>query len=152
MQRVKWYCWHGNVYETLRHIRFIEMDAETLLYEQEEAHPSADHRKPKKLVKAIGEFGSYIESNAAMIPNYGQRRHYGEAISTAAVKSTVNAVINKCFCKKQRMQWSKEGAHLLLQNRTRTLNRELAQTFRRWYPELTREDGVKEEEPVRAVA
>lgn len=149
---MKWYCWHGNVYETLRHIRFIEMDAETLLYEQEEAHPSADHRKPKKLVKAIGEFGSYIESNAAMIPNYGQRRHYGEAISTAAVKSTVNAVINKCFCKKQRMQWSKEGAHLLLQNRTRTLNRELAQTFRRWYPELTREDGVKEEEPVRAVA
>ena len=28
LQRVKWYCWHGNVYEALRHIRFIEMDAE----------------------------------------------------------------------------------------------------------------------------
>ena len=153
LQRVKWYCWHGNIYEAMRHIRFIEMDAETLLYELEEAHPEGNYRKPKKLLKAIGEFTNYIESNAEMIPNYGERRRYGEAISTAAVESTVNAVVNKRFCKKQQMQWSKEGAHLLLQNRTRTLDRELANTFRQWYPELTCEDGSeKEEEPIRAVA
>jgi hypothetical protein len=152
LQRVKWYCWHGNVYEAIRHIRFIEMDAEALLYELEETHPAGDHRKPKKLLKAIGEFRNYIESNASMIPNYGERYRYGEAISTAAVESTVNAVVNKRFCKKQQMQWSKEGAHLLLQNRTKTLNRELADTFRQWYPELTCADDEKEEEPVRAVA
>lgn len=152
LRRVKWYCWHGNVYEALRHIRFVEMDAETLLYELEETHPAGDHRRPKKLLKAIGEFRSYIESNASMIPNYGERRRYREAISTAAVESTVNAVVNKRFCKKQQMQWSREGAHLLLQNRTRTLNRELADTFRRWYPELTCEDGEKEEEPIRVAA
>ena len=64
----------------------------------------------------------------------------------------MNAVVNKRFCKKQQMQWSKEGAHLLLQNRTRTLNRELADTFRQWYPEFACEDGKKEEEPIRAVA
>ena len=152
LQRVKWYCWHGNVYEALRHIRFIEMDAETLFYELEETHPTGDLRKPRKLLKAIGEFRSYIENNASMIPNYGERRRYGETISTAAIESTVNAVVNKRFCKKQQMQWSKEGAHLLLQNRTRTLNRELAETFRQWYPELTCGDGEQEEEPVRAVA
>ncbi len=152
LQRVKWYCWHGNVYEALRHIGFIEMDAETILYEQEEDHPEADHRKPRKLVKTIGEFRSYIESNAAMIPNYGQRWHYGETISTAPVESAINAVLNKRFCKKQQTQWSRDGAHLLLQNRTRTLNRELAETFRQWYPDLTCEDGEKAEEPARAVA
>lgn len=103
LQRVKWYCWHGNVYEALRHVGFIEMDAETLLYELEEAYPAADHRRPRKLLKAIGELRVYIESNAAMMPNYGERRHYGEAISTAAVESTVNAVINNRFCKKQQM-------------------------------------------------
>ncbi len=150
LQRVKWYCWHGNVYEALRHIRFIEMDAETLLYELEESHPAEDHRKPKKLLKAIGEFRSYIENNAAMIPNYGERRRYGEAISTATVESTVNSVLNKRFCKKQQMQWSKEGAHLLLQNRTRTLNRELARTFRNWYPEFICADGEKEDGLARA--
>jgi len=48
------------------------------------------------------------------------------------------------------MQWSKEGAHLLLQNRTKTLNRELADTFRQWYLEFACEDGEKEDELVRA--
>jgi transposase len=34
----------------------------------------------------------------------------------------VNAVISKRFVKKQQMQWSRRGAHLLLQTRTRTLD------------------------------
>ena len=42
--------------------------------------------------------------------------------------------------------------HLLLQNRTKTLNRELAATFRRWYPEFTSADDEEEEEPILAVA
>ena len=40
------------------------------------------------------------------------------------------------FCKKQQMQWSKEGAHLLLQTRVRTLNEELGVIFKRWYPDM----------------
>lgn len=42
LRRVKWYCWHGNVYEAVRHIRFAEMDAETLLYELEETHTTGE--------------------------------------------------------------------------------------------------------------
>jgi len=34
------------------------------------------------------------------------------------------------------MQWSKEGAHLLLQTRVRTLNGELGAMFKRWYPDM----------------
>lgn len=80
-----------------------------------------------------------------MIPNYGERRRYGETISTAEAEATVNAVLNKRFCKKQQMQWSKRGAHLLLQNRTRTLDRELEACFRRWYPDFVCEkDGPEE--------
>ncbi|PLS82707.1 MAG: ISKra4 family transposase [Actinobacteria bacterium] len=142
---VKWYCWHGNVYEALRHVRFVEMDAETLVYELEEARPGGCPPGPKKLLKAVGEFRVYIERNAAMIPNYGERRRYGETISTAEAEATVNAVLNKRFCKKQQMQWSKRGAHLLLQNRTRTLDRELEACFRRWYPDFVCEkDGPEE--------
>ena len=36
--------------------------------------------------------------------------------------------------KKQQMRWTPTGAHLLLQVRTRVLNDELADDFRRWYP------------------
>lgn len=36
--------------------------------------------------------------------------------------------------KKQQMQWTLRGAHLLLQARTKVLNNELEETFRQWYP------------------
>jgi hypothetical protein len=48
-----------------------------------------------------------------VIPNDGERYHHGEAIATGFVESTVNEVVSKRFCKKQQMQWSKAGAHLL---------------------------------------
>jgi hypothetical protein len=60
---------------------------------------------------------------------------------------TVNEVVSKRFCKKQQMQWSKEGAHLLLQTRVRTLNGELGAIFKRWYPDM---DLEVEEIPIAA--
>jgi len=52
----------------------------------------------------------------------------------------VNQVISKRFCKKQQMQWSKRGAHLPLQMRIKTLNRELGSVFKRWYPDIEVEE------------
>ena len=40
------------------------------------------------------------------------------------------------FCKKQPIQWSKRGAHLLLQTRVKTLNGELGSMFKRWNPDM----------------
>jgi hypothetical protein len=71
--------------------------------------------KFKQPAKAVTEFRTYIELNGRFIPNYGERWRYGEAIATGFVESTVNQVISKRFCKKQQMQWSRKGAHLLLQ-------------------------------------
>jgi hypothetical protein len=53
-------------------------------------------------------------NNRHLMPNYGERYRQGEAIATGCVESTVNEVVNQRFCKKQQMQWPKEGAHLLL--------------------------------------
>jgi hypothetical protein len=66
--------------------------------------------------------------------NYGERRRQGEAIATGFVESTVNAVVSKRFAKRQQMQWTPAGAHLLLQVRTKVLNGELDDLFREWYP------------------
>ena len=52
------------------------------------------------------------------------------------MESTANQVISKRMVKQQQMQWSKEGAHLLLQMRTKVLNGELEALFRRWYPQF----------------
>ena len=59
----------------------------------------------------------------------------------------MNEVVSTRFCKKQQMQWSKEGAHLLLQTRVRTLNGAWADLFKRWCPDL---DMKAEEIPIAA--
>jgi hypothetical protein len=54
----------------------------------------------------------------------------------------VNAVISKRFAKRQQMQWTKRGAHLLLQTRTRTLDGTLRPLFEKWYPGLANDNSA----------
>jgi hypothetical protein len=125
LESLKWYLWHGNVFQALEEID----DLRTRLDGQE--HPAESARK---LLKALDEFRTYIEANEPFIPNYGERWRNQERIASSFVESTVNQVISKRMVKKQQMQWSKRGAHFMLQARTQVLNDELDGTFRRWYP------------------
>ena len=128
LERVKWYLWHGNAFRALELSHFIEMDLE--MFEMED-------KVSRKLLKFVQEFAHYIEVNQNFIPNYGERYRFGETITTAFVESTINWVVSKRMVKKQQMRWTKRGAHLLLQTRTRTLNGELRDTFCSWYPNIT---------------
>jgi hypothetical protein len=96
----------------------------------------ADKEGVRRMEKYLSEFVTYIENNRAFIPDYGERYRNGDVISTAFVESTVNEVVSRRFVKKQQMQWSAKGAHLLLQTRVRVLNEELESTFRDWYPKF----------------
>ena len=82
------------------------------------------------------EFQGDIETNGGFIPNYGDRYHYGEAITTAFVESTVNEVVSRRMVKQQQMRWTRRGAHLLLQVCNQTLNGDLRETLRVWYPAM----------------
>lgn len=90
--------------------------------------------KLKKFARTFEEMETYIRRNRGCIPNYGERYRQGERISTGFAESTVNQVISKRMSKKQQMQWSQRGAHLLLQVRTRVLNGQWEDQFRSWYP------------------
>jgi len=138
IERLKWSLWHGQVDKALGKIDDLETSIEPF---------RETYARFTPLVKALSELRTYIGNNRHVIPNYGERYHNGEAIATGFVESTVNEVVSKRFCKKQQMQWSKEGAHLLLQTRVRTLNGELADIFKRWYPDL---DMKAEEIPIAA--
>ncbi len=127
LERVKWYLWHGNVYQALTVLDLIESNLE--IYEVED-------EVTRKLCKRVMEFITYIGNNGHFIPNYGERYRYGETISTAFVESTINWVVSKRMVKKQQMRWTKRGAHLLLQTRTKTLNGELRDAFCSWYPNM----------------
>ncbi len=98
----------------------------------------------RKLAKYLAEFAGYIRANTAWIPNYGERRRCGEAISSAFVESTVNQVVSKRMVKKQQMRWSPTWAQLFLQVRTQVLNKDLATHFQRWYPDFTHHSGPVE--------
>jgi hypothetical protein len=133
LERLKWSLWHGNVYKAFQKLTDLIMDLDV-------AVATTGGGTARKLLKAVEEFHTYIERNRAFIPNYGERYRYGERISTGFVESTVNQVISRRFCKKQQMQWTKRGAHLLLQTRVKTLNQELGTMFQRWYPDLQLEE------------
>jgi hypothetical protein len=124
LQRLKWFCWHGNVFRALQTI-------DDILFDLDITEPGSEQAR---LLQAVREFDSYIRANAGRIPNYGERQRAGEAISTAFTESAVNQVISKRMVKKQQMRWTPRGAHLLLQVRTRVLNDQLAGDFHRWYP------------------
>ena len=100
----------------------------------------------KKVVDGLDDFRTYICNNREFIPNFGERRRQGETISTAFVESTINQVVSRRFVKKQQMQWTLRGAHLLLQTRTMVLNEDLDDLFRRWYPKFRSQPQTQEPE------
>jgi ethanolamine ammonia-lyase large subunit len=53
------------------------------------------------------------------------RYRSGRRIATALAESAVNSLVARRMVKKQQMQWSKRGAHLLLQVRAAVLNGDL---------------------------
>ena len=54
--------------------------------------------------------------------------------------------------KKQQMQWTPKGAHLLLQVRTQVLNEDWEGTFRKWYPGFRPGESAASVIPAQALA
>jgi len=135
LESAKHYLWHGNSAMALDRLRALEDDLESWGCDDEgEQHPRSDRDAAARMGKYVRELAGYIAHNAAAIVNYGERYRNGERISTAFTESTINQVVSKRMVKKQQMQWTPEGAHLLLQVRTQVLNEDWEATFRRWYP------------------
>src|SRR5271166_193701 len=81
------------------------------------------------------------------LARFGRRlKGTAQTISTAFVESTINQVVSKRFVKKQQMQWTLRGAHLLLQTRTKVLNEDLDEVFRHWYPKFRPQPQTQEPE------
>jgi hypothetical protein len=134
--RLKWRLWHGDIHRALEEVRDLEDEVDGL----ELAYPHLARFK-----RATREFRVYIAENVGSIINYGERHRAGERISTAFVEGTVDTVIGKRFAKRQQMQWTPRGAHLLLQTRTRALDGTLRAMFERWYPGLANDNAPNTE-------
>ncbi len=131
LERVKWLLWHGNGHRARQQAGDLRDDVDDL---------KLDYPHLRKFARSAHEFAVYITSNAGSLINYGERFRSGERISSAMAESTVNAVVSKRFAKRQQMQWTRRGAHLLLQTRTRALDGTLRPLFERWYPGLANDN------------
>jgi hypothetical protein len=132
----KWNLWHGKIAKALD--RYMEM--EILLYEFDN---DWCYLKFDQIEKTVYDFKDYIEVNKESLRNYGEYWRNGKIISSAFVESLVNQLISKRFAKKQQMQWTPKGAHLLLQMRVKTLNGDLSAAFRKWYPSIQFEEHFR---------
>ena len=137
LESVKHLLWHGNTEEALERLGGLLMELSLI---------QARLAAAKKVADSLREFETYMRNNREFIPNFGERRRQGETISTAFVESTINQVVSRRFGKKQQMQWTLRGAHLLLQTRTKVLNNELDEVFRRWYPKFRLQPQMHEPE------
>ena len=142
LESLKWYLWHGNVFQALQTLDGLQMDVESATFETKDETGG-------KLLKQIEELHTYVERNQAFLPNYGERYRHGERIASGFVESAINQVVSKRMVKQQQMQWTQRGAHLLLQIRTHVLNEEWEDIFRRWYPSFR---PRTEEQPVKKAA
>ncbi len=136
LERIKWLLWHGNLQRAFTVIEDFDSAVDDL---------DVGYPNQRKLARTAHEFAIYITSNAGSLINYGERYRAGERISSCLAESTVNAVISKRFAKRQQMQWTPRGAHLLLQTRTRSLDGTLRPLFERWYPGLAANSVIEHE-------
>ena len=130
LERVKQLLWHGHAREAEAGIGWIEADVEAELDDA----TGEQRAKLKRLGAAVREFQVYIHHNAGSVVDYGERLRAGERISSGFVESAINQIVAKHFSKRQSMRWTRRGAHLTLQTRTRVLNGDLDVAFRRRWP------------------
>ena len=96
LRQIKGYLWNGNLHDG-------QLVIDDLVADLEECETASEITKV--LQKAANDILTYISNCAWMIPNYAERRRYGERVSTGFVESTVNTVLGKRFCNRQQMRW-----------------------------------------------
>ena len=98
--KVKWHLWHGK--------------PETSLIRWEQLKKLIED---KSTLTKLNKLATYISNNKEGIINYGVRKRAGLVYTSNLAESTVNTLINERQKGKQKMLWSRDGAHHVLQIR-----------------------------------
>jgi len=101
LEKVKWFLWHGNVENALERLAKLRSGVED-----------------DKLLSDLQDLDEYIDRNQKYITNYQKRQAANLPFTSTLAESSVNAIINVRQKDNKKMQWSREGAHNILQIRT----------------------------------
>jgi hypothetical protein len=87
LERIKWYLWHGNVFQALNELQSLEIALDAAAFESKNEHS-------QKLLKGVEELHTYAKRNQEFVPNYGERYRNRERIASGFVESAINQVVN----------------------------------------------------------
>ena len=118
-EKAKWNVWHGRAEQAVMRLEELrEFNLE-------------DEIKTK-----INTLKNYIYNNKDKIVNYDTRKKEGLPYTSNQEESTVNTLINNRQKGKQKMLWSREGAHYVLQIRSSVFSNEWEQDWQKLEPNI----------------
>ena len=100
LESAKWTLWHGEAEAALRKIAFIRDNI-------------ADEKNRSKL----SGLHDYLKNNQEYLVNYDEREKANKPFTSQVAESHIDTIINARHKRKQKMQWTREGAHNVLQIR-----------------------------------
>lgn len=100
LERVKWTLWHGKLDEALAKLAMLMKNI-------------TDTKKRSKLEGLY----DYLKRNQAYLVNYEEREQENQTYTSQVAESHVESIINARHNKSGKMQWTREGAHKVLQIR-----------------------------------
>lgn len=86
--------------------------------------------KSQNYIKKVENFSTYIQENKNNIVNYQARQAAGLIYTSHVAESTVEHMLNERAKRKQKMQWSREGLHAVMQIRCSQVNNEWEEEWR----------------------
>lgn len=101
LERAKWKLWHGKSVEALKKLNWLYVDTATYDYTDK-----------------VHDLYKYLANNKGYLVNYADRKDNKLPYTSSIIESAVETIINDRHKKKQKAQWSREGAHNVLQIRT----------------------------------
>lgn len=106
LDKVKWFLWHGEPEKAMQRLNEIKGKIGN-----------------EKINDEIQELADYIQRNKKYLVNYQERYISHLPYTSTYAESSVNAVINTRQKNDKKMQWSREGAHHVLQIRTSSFSK-----------------------------
>ena len=122
LEGVKWKLWHGKPKEALAKMELLMSNAK-------------DSKKRKKLK----ELYKYLQGNQGYLVNYEERERKNQPFSSQVAESHIESLVNARHKRSGKMQWTRDGAHKVLQIRGMIASNEWEQ---RWQSAVLQALGV----------
>lgn len=107
LDNVKWTVWQGKAEEALTKLRLI----------RDNIRDDAQRSKLQGL-------HDYLKNNLVYLINYDERESSGKVYSSQVAESHIDSLINARHKRQRKMQWTREGAHNVLQIRAKIVSQE----------------------------